>query len=542
MKPYSRYTDIIRYFGRILRFIDNSKRGPDQRATGPYSVSDIARAELVAMRVVQSEVFEGEKDHRLTGMSVYKDEMGLLRLKTPVSYRDDSLGFRCPIILPQHHPLVKKLVHTYHLTLNHGSIDVVMNTLREQFWILSSRRMVQSVVRGCVICRRFSAKRLESIPIPLPVNRVRDAAAFEVTGVDLAGPLFLAGGEKSWVVLFTCAVYRALHLELVKSLTTDSFLEALRRFIARRGRPVTIYCDNGTNFVGACNALRNLDWDLIIQRGVVSRIEWKFDPPLAAWWGGWWERLVRMVKELLRRTLGKACLTYEELSTTLCDCEATINARPLTYLAEDAQQLIALSPDMFLRDLKEYGVPDLDGVDAMTLNKRIKYRQRLREELRRRFRVEYLGQLTRGKGPKASGQTVVEGDLVFVGNDNSKRLDWPLGRILQLFPGKDGESRVAKVKTGSGHVIRPIQRLYPLEMSPVEAAHIASDRISPSFKENDIPSRRHRITSLAESLDTSANVKEVGDSGFQNEEHSEPIAPTTTRSGRVIKKPKKLQD
>ncbi|XP_015121268.1 uncharacterized protein LOC107044035 [Diachasma alloeum] len=390
----------------MLRFINNSKRSEDHRVKGRLSVLEIAKAEQLALKVTQSECFDGEGDHRLSGMIVFKDEMGLLRLKTPVTYREDSLGFRCPIVLDQHHPLVKKLIHVYHLTLHHGSIDVVMNKLREQFWILSSRRVVQSVVRKCVICRRFTAKRLEPNPIPLPENRVRDAAAFEVTGVDLAGPLFLTE-------------------ELVKSLSTDAFLEALRRFIVRRRRHVTIYCDNGTHFVGAFNALRGLDWNEIVEQGVSSRIEWRFSPPLAAWRGGWWERLVSMVKELLRRTLGKACLTYEKLSTTLCDCEAVINTRPQTYLAEDTQQVIPLSPDMFLRDLREYGVSDLDKVDTTALNKRVKYRKRLRQELTQRFRVEYLGQLTRAKGPKASAVPVAEGDLVFVGNDNKKRVDWP---------------------------------------------------------------------------------------------------------------------
>ncbi|XP_015120372.1 uncharacterized protein LOC107043390 [Diachasma alloeum] len=387
---------------------------------------------------------------------------------------------------------------------------------------------------SCVISRCFTAKRFESNPIPLPENRVRDAAAFEVTGVDLAGPLFLTEGEKSWVVLFTCAVYRAIHLELVKSLSTDAFLKALRRFIARRGRPLTIYCDNGTNFVGACNALRDLDWDKVVEQGVLSRIEWMFSPPLAAWWGGWWERLVRIVKELLRRTLGKACLSYEELSTTLCDCEAVINARPLTYLAEDTQQLVPLSPDVFLRDLRECGVPDLDRVDSTSLNKRLKYRQRLRRELRQSFRTKYLGQLTRVRGPKASSLSVAEGDLVFVGNDNKKRLTWPLGRVDQLFPGKDGEIRVVKVKTGDGCLIRPIQRLYPLEMSSVETVHMITDQMPP-------PPERIKMKT-DESSGSSAVEKEHEDPDHLIEHQiGENIEIKTTR-GRAIQKPKRLLD
>ncbi|GFW01392.1 integrase catalytic domain-containing protein [Trichonephila clavipes] len=180
-------------------------------------------------------------------------------------------------------------------------------------------------------CQRFKVKAMSSEPAPLPLARVADCVAFEIVGIDLAGPLFLKSGEKVWIALFTCAHFRSIHLELVNSLTADSFLLSLRRFVARRGRPRTIYSDNGTNFRCASNDLSKLDWDKITRETMTNKILWKFIPPSAAWW----ERLVRIVKELLRRTLGKCTLTYEELNTILCDCELIINCRPLTYVSED---------------------------------------------------------------------------------------------------------------------------------------------------------------------------------------------------------------
>jgi len=97
---------------------------------------------------------------------------------------------------------------------------------------------------------------MESEALPLPPNRVRDATIFEIVGVDFAGLLILrSGGGKAWICIFTCAVYRAVHFELASTLSTQGFLEYLRRFIARRGRPSIIYSDNGTNFTGAANAL-----------------------------------------------------------------------------------------------------------------------------------------------------------------------------------------------------------------------------------------------------------------------------------------------
>ncbi|GFX25361.1 integrase catalytic domain-containing protein [Trichonephila clavipes] len=141
-------------------------------------------------------------------------------------------------------------------------------------------------------------KSLSSEPTPLPPDRVTDCAPFEIVGIDLAGSLFLKDGRKVWIPLFTCAVYRAIHLELVNSLTSDAFLLALRCFIARRGRSRTIYCDNGTNFRGAFNDQSKLNWSKIVEETRTPKILWKFIPPTAAWWGGWGERLVHTVKEL----------------------------------------------------------------------------------------------------------------------------------------------------------------------------------------------------------------------------------------------------
>ncbi|GFX94875.1 integrase catalytic domain-containing protein [Trichonephila clavipes] len=85
------------------------------------------------------------------------------------------------------------------------------------------------------------------------------------------------------------------------------------------------------HFPGANNWINALDWDRNVDAASVLRIQWKFNPPTAAWWGGFWESLIQMVKKLLRRVLEKASLYYEEIFTILCDIEATINSRPLNY-------------------------------------------------------------------------------------------------------------------------------------------------------------------------------------------------------------------
>ncbi|XP_059047592.1 uncharacterized protein LOC131843017 [Achroia grisella] len=214
---------------------------------------------------------------------------------------------------------------------------------------------------------------------PLPVERTRCSAPFEITGVDLAGPLILRDGQKCWIVLYTCAVYRAVHLEATRSLSTEAFMMTFRRFIARRGRVSIMMSDNGTNFVGTKNLLSEIDWTKVEQDFVIQGIKWKLNAPTAAWWGGFWERLIRILKDLLKRVLGKSSVTYEELQTILCDCEATLNGRPLTYIEDEkSNSLEPLKPIHILQPILQSDVTDLDELDRNSLNKRLR-------EIKRRF-------------------------------------------------------------------------------------------------------------------------------------------------------------
>ncbi|GFX04795.1 integrase catalytic domain-containing protein [Trichonephila clavipes] len=350
-------------------------------------------------------------------------------------------------------------------------------------------------------------KSLSSEPTPLPPDRVTDCAPFEIVGIDLAGPLFLKDGRKAWITLFTCAVYRAIHLELVNSLISDAFLLALRCFIARRGRPRTIYCDNGTNFRGAFNDLSKLNWSKIVEETRTQKILWKFVPPTAAWWEGWWERQVRTVKELLKRTLGRSVLKYDELYTVLCDCESIINCRPLTYVSENPEELIPLTPSMFLISNKNSNIEDIEELNSNSLNKRIKYRSKLLKDLRQRFRNEYLSQLIQKHNEKESRDPQI-GEVVLVRNDNKKRLFWALAKSIELIPGRDGKIRTVRLKTQHGKMLRPIQRIYPLEIRSNENLQRGLEESIPTVSETLSP--------------------------------DEVIFKKHTSSGRCVKKPKRL--
>ncbi|GBN49024.1 hypothetical protein AVEN_59438-1, partial [Araneus ventricosus] len=179
-------------------------------------------------------------------MCVFRDENNIIRVKTRITERIDTSNFLSPILLPNNCIFTQRLVEHFHIENYHAGTQLLLSILREKYWILGGRRTVRKIWNACVRCRRFKSKSPTADSVSLPADRVKDTAVFEVVGVDLAGPLYIKQGTKVWAVLYTCALYRALHLELVSSLSIDAFLLSFRRLVARRGRPRIIYSDNGT--------------------------------------------------------------------------------------------------------------------------------------------------------------------------------------------------------------------------------------------------------------------------------------------------------
>ena len=202
---------------------------------------------------------------------------------------------------------------------------------------------------------------------------------------------------------------------------------------------------------------------------------------------------------------------------------------------------------MFLQDIQEVGVPDLDYIEGNQFNKRHRYRQKLREDLRRRFRSEYLGQLSRTKNSKGNTRTVREGEIVFVGHDNRKRLDWPLVQVIQVIQGRDGAVRVARLKTASGELVRPVQRLYPLEIT----SPVVTDILNKTA--NEIKDSSNETVPVPETTNTlplsEKNLRIPNENSSPEENLENPVDPaslkmkevkseTRTRSGRRVNAPK----
>ena len=463
---FSSYLKNVRVASWIRRFVDNCRiPKPERNLTERPTLLEMKRGELDLIFEIQKNHFRGKPNMSTLNAELKEDR--LWHVRTRITNKTDVESFKSPILLPKDDPIVHQLVEYVHRTNCHVGTQITLGIIRERYWIPSGRKTVGRIIQKCVVCKRFTGKRQEVEAAPLPQPRVETVSSFQTTGVDLAGPIILKGGKKVWIVLYTCAVYRGLYLDLVDSLSTQDFLDSLEKFTWTIGRPTRIYSDNGTNFVGAQSLLKQLNWSQLESKLQVKSIEWTFNPPTAAWWGGWWERLVRSVKELLRRMVGSAKLTKRELARCLLSLTHTINSRPLTTLTEDQDDLEPLTPEMFMRDLPVTGLPERELITDKDLKIAYSKLQNIRQSLTDRFRREYLANLVQMKSEKPC-TLLKKGDVVLVGADNKKRYEWPLGKILEVFPGRDGKPRVASVKTKGGILTRPFQRLYPLEVSSQE--------------------------------------------------------------------------
>ena len=227
---------------------------------------------------------------------------------------------RHPLILDPKHEITRLIVMHNHLRLYCTSNEHVLNELRQKYWILKGLATVQKISSSCPSCRRLRAKPEPPVMADLPDSRLGyQQPPFANTGVEYFGPILVRHGrktEKRYGVLFTCLTRRAVHLEIAHSLDTDSCLMAIRRMMARRGRPANIWSDNGTNFVGTKRELREalarLDSERIGDQLSNERVQWHFNPPSSPHFGGAWERLVQSAKRALKAVVGeqrvKLCL------------------------------------------------------------------------------------------------------------------------------------------------------------------------------------------------------------------------------------------
>lgn len=489
---YSSWNKLVRITAYLFRFINNLKLKGEERRKNNLTVTELNSAECFWFKHVQGQEFTKELHNLKVGEAIHKKsklrslnpfihEDGTIRVGGRLHHAHISMDQRHPIVLPAKHALTKLLANHLHKVNLHVGPQALLATMRQRFWPLNGKNLAKQVVRQCIICFRVKPKNQVPLMGQLPAPRVVPSRPFLETGVDYCGPIMLRQSlnrraciVKAYIAIFVCLATKAVHIELVCDLSTEAFLAALRRFISRRGRCKAIYCDNGTNFIGAKRVLSDFhnfitkqkNSDQLIQALIPENIMWHFIPPSSPHFGGIWEASVKSVKMHLRRIMGNACLVFEELYTLLTQIEACLNSRPLTAMSEDPSDLTALTPAHFLigDSLVLPVEPDLP-VKPISHIRRWKLVQSMYQQFWKRWSREYLTQLQQRTKWMKSTSNLKEDDLVIIKDDNLPPLLWKLGRVSQLHPGVDGVVRVVTVRTKVNTLLkRQVVKLYRLPM------------------------------------------------------------------------------
>jgi hypothetical protein len=467
VERWSKFTKAVRVVAWVLRFINNAKNPKAKVMTKELSFEEQLEAKMCLFKEYQVQAFFEEmvllkkglgipKGSVIFRLSPYLDERGFLRVKGRLQKSDLSYDEKHPLILPKGH-CAKLLVRFQHILLKHAGVSTLIATLRNSLWICGLRQICKTVVYECVPCQRLMAKPCNQPAAPLPEDRVTKSPPFSVTGIDYAGPVFCSDFPKGkfYIVLFTCGVVRAIHLELASSLTSHEFVLAFRRFASRRAVPKVVYSDNAKTFPGSQKELQNTYGHLAPK--------WKFIVPRSPWWGGWWERLVRSVKGAIKKTVGKGSITKVELETLLSEIEFIINSRPLTFIGDDVTINRPLTPNHFLLG----GVPSygqlLEDPESMSLLEAYQGRQDRLNVFWRIWAKDYLRNLPCVVPQFVDRGFLKVGSIVVIREDNIPRLRWLLGRVVEVYPGKDGKIRSVKLHTPKADLVRSIQRLHKLE-------------------------------------------------------------------------------
>ena len=325
---FSTYEKLIKSTAYVLLFLGNLKRRVVEHCAGtgrrdseqsPVVTEELrSRADLLWIKETQHGRIK--KEWKLQ-FRLFLDDLGLWRCKGRLENAELSYSSCYPIVLPKDHYFSLLIVQRAHHRVSHSGVKDTLTELRSRFWIPQGRSFVRQFISRCVVCRRYASSCYKAPPPPpLPDYRVRESSPFTAIGVDYAGPLVIkhhahtpyhithtqnqrvqnahtTHSGKAWVCLFTCCTSRAVHSELVTDLSPLSFIRCFKRFISRRGIPSHIISDNGSTFKAAAKELKKiLDHPQVKHFMSDVHVKWSFNVERAPWWGGFFERMVQLMK------------------------------------------------------------------------------------------------------------------------------------------------------------------------------------------------------------------------------------------------------
>ena len=392
------------------------------------------------------------EDHSLSGLSVFKDEFGLLRVGGRLKNAVGSYEIKHPLILSDKHPLSTRIAQYYHEVSGHqGRIISHASVRNNGYFIIKGKRLINNIISSCTFCKRLRGNTSVQLMSDLPIERVTESTPFENVGIDVFGPFLVHDGiktrkspstKKMYGLLITCLASRAVHVEPLVGLDTPSFINAMRRFSAIRGACKSILSGHGTNFVGALSS--SIDFEKVERDALNRGCIWKMNPPGASHFGGVYERKIGSVRRILESFFAKhsnQCLSRDEMNTLLQEAVSIINATPLYGITDDPNDPYPITPSMILTLKVEPSCASKDtfvSSDVMSYGKnRWKKVQFIADQFWDNWRKFYLSELVERRKWRTIKTPIQVGDVVIVKCKNVPRNQWILGLVTQTIKGTD---------------------------------------------------------------------------------------------------------
>ena len=465
---------IMRTALKLLGVLDQARQrlGISTTERNPTQTMSVAIEKLVTNAQIDSfheEIIMLTKNghlpdkNKLAALTPFIDQHGLLRVGGRIDKANISYHLKHPVILPREHPVTQLILHNVHHKTMHSGRHITHGALRNSgYYITGGLRSIRSLVKNCFLCRVLRAPFQNQFMSDLPADRLEETPPFCNVGIDVFGPYYIHDGittrrtnssRKLWGLLFTCLSSRAVHIEPLCQMDTNSFRNSLRRFWAVRGTCRRIRSDRGTNFLGAKNQMENeVDLNNLRKLANSNNIEWEFTTPGASSHGGVWERKVGAVKTAMSsslRQLNNRLLSRDEMTTLFQEGCSIVNNTPLWDFSPHPNKCAPLSPAMLLT-LRD--APNPPAAESFTENDLLQYGGRrwrrvqyLAEQFWCSWRNHHLNTLQLRYKWKIKNRNVNIGDIVLL-KGKSKRNNWPIGVVTDMKKSRDGLVRSVAIR------------------------------------------------------------------------------------------------
>ena len=456
-------------------------------------------AKLYLLKYMQKQAFSNELEYLLNpqnkkppdlvrNLDLFLDKDGLIRSSEGRIGKCEVFTYEVlnPILLPKKHLLTNMIILDCHAQVKHLGLATTLRKIRMSgFWIPQARQVIKTQLQNnCYMCKRFNNLSFKYPKVTnLPKHRVNLVKPFKNTGIDYTGHVFIKDkdnkSQKMYMLIFTCLEIRAVHIELVPDMGTPAFVQAFIRFTSLYGVPTHVYSDNARTFTAGFNLIDHIRASKEYKdKFNLLDIKHVKIPLYSAWVGATWERMIKVIKWSLYKTIGRKRVDYFTLFTVLSDIQNAINSRPLTYRCSDDKGLEIITPNCFLHPNANSEImfkPQDDVLwkkDPPTRSDIVETLE-IREEMLDKFHESYYKDylLSLRESCKDLHQVdfvnkVKVNDIVLIQSPSKPRPYWLLGRVIQLFPGNDKLVRSVQVKRGDGAIqTHSLKHLYPLELS-----------------------------------------------------------------------------